>query len=152
MRIEHFQCLDFEFHIQTFFKRPEISEKLDMVYTPQGTKILNLEVSIPPFNCSQINKCDPQRPSMDFCKEVDLNLKIGKKLQGLDLTLSVKASGVDQPVAFLWEVQDAVPPLSNKKQANFTITSREPLIKVIQLTAFTEKGCSVIAIDQIDLG
>lgn len=153
--IEHFQCLKFELQIQSFFKRQAGSGSFRMVYTPEGTIIENLEVKIPAFDCIRINKCNPERNEVKHCETVDLRMSIRKRLRDVEgakrLLLDVAWEGQDQPVAFLWEVQDGLPAFSNKQQDTFTFERMEPTTKNIRLTAYTEKGCSVTEIDRIDL-
>jgi hypothetical protein len=151
LSIEHFACLKFEFRIVSSFKRPEEAEVLDMIYMPKVTKIQNLEMIIPAFNCIQIKKCDPNHPSLDLCKDLDLELKINKKLGTQNITLSAVSSGKDKPTAYLWEVQDGIPGLSNEKVATFTFKTRTPATKIIRLTAYTENGCKVTTADTIKL-
>jgi hypothetical protein len=150
--IEYFECLEFQFHIQSEFQRPEVSDFLDMVYTPKGTSIENLETNLPPFNCVRIDKCDPSRPTEDLCKDVDLQLKINKKLtDSKTVSLDVSPSGNDQPTAFLWEVLDGIPAVSNREKMTFAFRQLEPKIKIIRLAAFTKNGCRVVATDFVDL-
>lgn len=150
--IEYFECLKFEFHIQSEYQQPEFKDKLDMTYTPKGTSIENLNITLPPFNCIRINKCDPTQHPQDLCKIVDLQLKISKQLvDNKKLTLNVTPSGTDQPQAYLWEVQDGEPTMSNEVNATFTFRQFSPTKKLIQLAAFTENGCRVVATDFVDL-
>jgi hypothetical protein len=149
--IEYFECLNFEFNIQSFFNRPEVREQLHMLYTPEGTTIGNLRTKIPAFNCIRTDKCDPERPQVALCGEIDLSLKIIKSIEGAAVILDVEPSGTDSPVAFLWEVQDGKPAASNEKKAKFEFTSADPSIKTIRLTAFTERGCTVTAVDTVNL-
>jgi hypothetical protein len=152
--IEYFECLDFEFHVQTFFKRGGLSQQLDLLQTPKGTTFTQAgvkPVAIPPFNCSRIAKCDPARPVTPLCKTIDMQLKITKSLAN-GIALSVSASGNDKPVAFLWEVQDCRPAAAGGANAQFEIVQKLPLIKQIRLSAFTQDGCMVVLRDQINIG
>jgi hypothetical protein len=151
--IEYFECLKFEFQITASFQRPEVQETVSMSYTPVRTAftIDDIKAAIPAFNCVQINKCDPERPEVPRCGKVDLDLTIVKDVSRASATLDVNHTGADAPVAFLWEVQDGVPALSNKKKASFKFSNREPRQKTIRLTAFTEGGCTVTKMDTIEL-
>ena len=151
--IEYFECLKFEFHIQSTFRQPEFEDRLDIVYTPNGTKIVNMDTQIPPFNCVRIDKCDPNRPTEILCREVDLQLNISKDLadNNKKLILNAQTPGNYKPTAYLWEVQDGVPAVSNKKNPTFTFRQFEPPIKIIRLAAFTENGCRVVLTDLINL-
>ena len=148
--IEHFECLKFEIRIHSFFQRPEASERLDMVYTPKGTLVRNFEIELPPFNCIRTDKCDPERPQVARCAEVDMALKISKSVEGASVTLDVTPSGRDRPAAFLWEVQDGSPAVSDEKKSRFTFPNADG-IKTIRLTGFTEQGCAVTVIDAVNL-
>jgi SprB-like repeat protein len=153
--IEYFECLNFGFQILPSYQRPEIREGFDMNYTPKGVEIQDpaggRPIIIPPFNCLRIDKCDPQRPTVDLCKGVDMSLKIGKKFTNGVLSLNVTSTGTDTPETFLWEVQDGIPAVSNEKQAEFKFTQIEPTTKSIRVSAFTKKGCRVIAEDSINI-
>jgi hypothetical protein len=152
--IEYFECLDFELHILCRFRRSESLEELDTFYTPSGTLIKNLEVKMPPYNCVEINKCDPRHTIVNRCKEVDLALEIMKKVgnRGRTASLAVAPSGLDQLVAYLWEVQDGIPALTNQQEATVSFEQMEPTTKIIRLTAFTKEGCRVTVVDQVQLG
>jgi hypothetical protein len=151
--IEYLECLAFEFHIYSEFQQPEFQDTFEMIYTPKGTSIVNLKTHLPPFNCVRINKCDPNRPTEDLCKQVDLQLKIVKIFgDSGELSLNVSPSGSELPKAYLWEVQDGdTPSMSNETNAKFTFRQMEPRVKMIWLAAYTEKGCRVIETDLIEL-
>ena len=156
--IEHFVCLDFEIRIQAFIARSDgVKEsQIETVYTPKGTEITaNLDfpaVAIPPFNCIRIAKCDPARPVTQDCTEVDLVLKINKRLEGNQLTLKLTTTGRDKAVAVMWEVQDCMPPISGNKPPTLTVVSGSPPTKLIRLTAFTQMGCMVVMTDSFTVG
>lgn len=152
--IEYFTCLKFELFItlrdgdlsSTFIKiNPEGSE----ITVKEGQN--SLAVSIPAFNIVQINKCDPNRPSINPCKEVDLKLEINKEPSENEVVLAATPSGNAQPVAYLWEVQDGIPPMSNEQKARFTFKEPELNTKYVRLTAYTQNGCRVIATTTINL-
>lgn len=155
--IEYFECLKFEFNIQAIFARPESPETCDVRYVPAETKIRieskdqNLEAAIPAFNCTQINKCDPLHPVIDYCKALDLQVKIISVVKDGKLIADCSSSGGDTPVAYLWEVQDGIPALSNEKKAAFTFVPQRTTVKKIWLTAYTKTGCRVTATAAIDL-
>ena len=112
-----------------------------------------MDTQIPPFNCVRIDKCDPNRPTEILCREVDLQLNISKDLadNNKKLILNAQTPGNYKPTAYLWEVQDGVPAVSNKKNPTFTFRQFEPPIKIIRLAAFTENGCRVVLTDLINL-
>jgi hypothetical protein len=155
--IERFECLDFEFRVQTFFSRRGVAERIDLQHTPKGSSYLLQApvgippVAIPPFDCSRIAKCDPARPVEQLCKEVDMQLKIELGLGG-GIEVSAVVGGNDAPVAFLWEVQDCLPPVAGGPRASFAIQQRTPFVKQIRLSAFTKNGCMVVARTQVNIG
>ena len=151
--IEYFECLKFEFQIAASFQRPEVQETMTVNYSPGGTTaaIGRAKVKIPPFNCVQINKCDPEQLEIPRCGKINLALRIVKTVDGTSLTLDVEPTGDDSPTAFLWEVQDGIPPVSMKKKDQFTLSTTAPGIKTIRVTTYTEKGCAVTKVDTIEI-
>ena len=61
------------------------------------------------------------------------------------------ASGGDQPVAFLWEVQDGIPSVAGGDRVALRFDPAEPIEKLVRLTAFTEKGCTVTLEEVINI-
>ena len=157
--IDYFQCLDFELLLAWGYEntthlapnvRVAINSKGSTLKVSQGENILS-DVFIPAFNIVQIDKCDPNRPSKNLCENVDLKLSINKEIIENVVILSAEPSGADQPIAYLWEVQDGIPSLSNEQKARFIFKSLEPGIKNVRLTAYTKDGCRVSAITTITL-
>ena len=152
--IEHYLCLGFKLHVNSFFEQPNSNNSV-LAYNPQGTSILNPNgappIGIPPFNCIEIDKCDPLRVSMPRCQEIDMQLKIGAKFGRNKAILDVASTGKDQPTAFLWEVQDGIPAVSNLKKATFTFEKAGSPVKKVRLTAFTKRGCAVVKEETITL-
>lgn len=157
LQIEYFECLKFEFALQAIFALPELIETYEIQYVPAQTavkiesKYQNLEVTIPAFNCIQIEKCDPLYPVTDVCKNLDLQLKIMSAVEGGKLILDCTPSGKDTPVAYLWEVQDGTPSLSNEKKAVFTFVPQQSTVKRIWLAAYAKTGCKVATTTTINL-
>jgi hypothetical protein len=158
--IEYFECLQFKFQMswpigivtrQEPIKTITVTPTASTIVSTEGEKIL-LDVTIPAFDGTKINKCNPETPSQKLCAKVpDLMLKISQQVDGLTAILNVEPSGSDKPVAYLWEVQNGNPPISNGQKAGFTFTQSELTTKLVRLTAFTEKGCRVMVKDTIDL-
>lgn len=158
--IEYFECLQFEFQMswpigivthQVPITTITVTPTASTIVSTEGEKIL-LNVIIPAFDGYKIDKCNPQSPVKPLCdQELDLTLKISQQVDGLTANLNVEPSGSDKPVAYLWEVQNGNPPISNSQQPSFTFTQFEPPTKLIRLTAFTKKGCRVMVKDIIDL-
>jgi hypothetical protein len=150
--IEYFSCLHFEIRLAFRGVQGENQFSIDSSYTPEGTALFSGRVRIPPFNCATIHKCDPNRPVEQGCKGLDLKLEISAKSAGRDvIALSANAVG-PEPVLYLWEVQETVPIVAEGKTTRVTVTVRQPYIKNIRLTAYTEEGCVAVATSQINLG
>lgn len=154
--IRHFNCLKFEFTINPSYRRPDSMEEPFITYTPEGTTIRILRdappLSVPRFNCTQTDECDPNRPTVDFCEKTDLSLEIIESEVTVNtVSLDAISTGVDSPDSYLWEVEDGIPPFSNEKKANFKFEQVEPSVKNIRLIAYTKEGCQVIKESKIDL-
>lgn len=59
------------------------------------------------------------------------------------MVLAADPSGGDQPVAFLWEVQDGIPSEAGGARVALRFDAAEPSEKRVRLPGFTEKGCTV---------
>lgn len=166
--IEYFECLSFKLQISWSYPvlnsvisnvKPTSSItatiRLDQdgssITTMQESKVL-VDLKIPAFNIMRIDKCDPKRPSTALCNKVDLTLNINKKVADRNITLTAVTSGADAPEAYLWEVQDGNPTISNKKEDTITFSPEEAGKKLIRLSAYTKTGCRVVATDIIKLG
>jgi hypothetical protein len=67
------------------------------------------------------------------------------------VVLIAAVAGGDQPVAFLWEVQDGIPSVAGGAQVAVKFEPPEPVEKLVRLTAFTEKGCTVTVEEVVDI-
>ena len=163
-QIEYFECLDFNLNIQvtsfTLSVEVPLQSVLTETVTPktstivfkQGEQTL-IDIKIPAFDPVKIDKCNPQIPVQKLCdNRPNLTLIISNEVDGLTAKLTANHTGNDQPIAYLWDVPGANPPLSNNPIASFTFTQIEPGTKPIRLTAFTKEGCRVILEDTITLG
>ena len=65
--------------------------------------------------------------------------------------LTAAVSGGDRPVAFLWEIQDGIPSMAGGAQVAVKFDPLEPVEKLVRLTVFTEKGCTVTVEEVIDI-
>ena len=154
--IEYFECLKFDLQAVTTFQRAEASEQLRLAYLPEGTTIQSgtdgAAVKIPAFDGTKTDKCEPTTPVVTLCaKAPDIRLSISKRVDGMTAVLAVAASGSDSPVAFLWEIQDGKPAMTNAQNVTTVFTSNDPRTKLLSVTAFTKEGCRVTAADKIDL-
>jgi hypothetical protein len=152
--IEHFECLDFEFRVAMVFARREVTQVLDLMHSPKGSTFNLAEpVTIPPFDCRSIAKCDPERPVTEFCKEVDLQIEIRVgPFSVREIELAAKVSGSSAAVVLVWEVQDCEPPMATREAMTFKVAQPAPLLKQIRLSAFTRDGCMVVAMRQLNIG
>lgn len=157
--IEYFQCLKFEIQVVSLFGRGNVEERLIVAYGPEGTTVQGVvetnevSVKIPAFDGTKINKCDPQTSGEKLCAEVpNFELHISKTVDGQMASLKVEASGPEKPVEYLWEIQDVRPAMANGQSVVRSFTSNVPKNKLLNVTAFTEKGCRVMKEDTIELG
>ncbi len=159
--IEYFECLPFEFGYSWPLPSPRfIGSITALTVTPVDSTIVITQrgqvvmtVKTPAFNTVKVNKCNPKSIDEPQCpNELDLKLEITQQVDFPVAFLEVKPVGNDEPIAYLWEVQDAIPPMSNGQQTSFRFTQREPNIKTILLTAFTKDGCRFIQKDILKLG
>jgi hypothetical protein len=146
--IEYFECLKFDFRIQSFFRRLELSESLDAVYTPVASEVMvsgaDQRVAIPAFDGSRFDKCNPENPPERLCAaKLDLSLSIDVSIDGRGAALTVVAVGEDRPISYLWEVEDGQPALANGESGWFDFADDEASSKRVRVTAFTRAGCRV---------
>ena len=152
--IDRLVCLDLSFELVVAFTQGQRNRELLVQYSSKGTHVeeAGSAVDIVPFNPSTSNKCRPEEPPVDVCR--DLALKIDFSRAGsipAFIVLTAVSSGNDRPVAFLWEVQDAVPFLADGVSAQFRFDPVEPPEKLVRLTAFTARGCTVTVERRIDI-
>ena len=146
--IEYFECLKFDFRIQSFFRRLELSESLEAVYTPEGSQVMasgaDKRVAIPAFDGSRFDKCNPENPPERLCAaKLDLSLSIDVSIDGRGAALTVVAVGEDRPLSYLWEVEDGQPALANGESGWFDFANDDAISKRVRVTAFTRAGCRV---------
>lgn len=143
--IEYFECLKFEFSIESNFRRPEMLEFLAATYTPQGTALVLADdtrpVLIPPFDCLRKDKCNPQSQWEAICKAPDNpSVKINPKKEGAGVHLET-TTDLPPNLRYVWEVEDGIPAFSNERKAFFNFAHTDPSVKRIWLTVYDEKGC-----------
>jgi hypothetical protein len=101
---------------------------------------------------STSNKCRPDEPPVPQCEGTDLELAIQREGAFPDVVvLGAAALGGDQPVAFLWEVQDGIPSVAGGSRVALRFDPAEPIEKLVRLTAYTEKGCTATHEEVIDI-
>jgi len=151
--IEFFECLsfslemnlDFGENIQPFFRiMPQFTS---VRFISQKTGIDDL----PAFNIERFNKCKPEQAIEEPCaKPLDLKLKIKKSQVGNFVKLDAEFTGSDAPVNFLWEGEDASPPLAQGQAVSFNFNETSGS-KTIRLIVFTKGGCRAFAETTIEL-
>jgi hypothetical protein len=154
--IEYFECLKFDLQVMTMFQRPETAEQLNVAYLPGAMSLQpgaqGEAVKIPAFDGTRTDKCEPTKPVVTLCpRPPDIALRITKRLDGLTAVLNVTASGSETPVAFLWEIQEGRPAMSNATGVTTVFPSAEPRTKLFTVTAFNKDGCRVTLNDSIEL-
>jgi hypothetical protein len=155
--IEYFQCLAFDIRIRaTFTRRDDITVRLNLAYTPEGTAMQANDASakIPAYDGIKIDKCNPNTPSEDLCPSPpQLSLKITKTgQQGANVKLEVAATPNSGDLQFLWEAQSANPSIGNGSTFATTFVRPDATPKLVVVTAFTKAGCTATQSIQIILG
>jgi hypothetical protein len=153
--VDRITCIDFAFELRVGFVQGQRERELELVYNSRGTVVVepatDTKFRIPPFEGSTSNKCRPDEPQVPQCEGTDLKLEIRRKGAFPDAVVLIAATSGDQPVAFLWEVQDGIPSVAGGAQVVVKFEPPEPGQKLVRLTAFTEKGCTVTVEDVIDI-
>jgi hypothetical protein len=154
--IEYFECLRFDIQILSTaqFANGARVEGLKLRYSPEGTKIGGVqdsEISVPPFDGERSDKCNPDKPIEQLCSAPPLKLIIAKTAQrGTKLTLGVKPEPDSPDLQFLWEVQEAKPPMANGRKFNTTFPNAAT--HSVTVTAFTKEGCTVTETIEVPIG
>lgn len=147
--IDRLDCLDVRIVLTVSFRQGERRRKFEITYSSDGTSITEppSSLTIPPFHRSTSNKCPPGTPQVPVCERTDLTLDIRRTGAHPDtVELSAVVTDGEDPVAFLWEVADGVPPLAGGARASrvsLRFEPVEPVVKAVRLTAYTERGCTV---------
>jgi hypothetical protein len=147
--IDRIQCIELSFEIRVNFVQGRRERPLELTYSSRGTGVVDpssdAKVHIPAFGGSTSDKCRPEEPPQPICDAVDVGLEIGRDGRFPEpVVLTAVVSGSDQPVAFLWEVQDGIPSLAGGEQVVLGFEPPEPIEKLVRLTAFTERGCTAL--------
>jgi hypothetical protein len=155
--IEYFECLAFNIRTQaTFTRRDEITVRLNLTYTPDGTAMQanDAATKIPAYDGIRIDKCNPDTPAQDLCPSPPkVSLKITKTAQqGVNVKLEVAATPNDGDLQFLWEAQSATPSVGNGTSFSTTFARGGANPKLVVVTAFTKAGCTATTSIPITLG
>jgi len=154
LRIDRLVCLDLVFTLGVAFSQGQKASRLEIEYSTKGTSVHDRETDasafIPFFDPSTSDKCRPQEPPVDVCAGVDVRVRIERAFDRGGVVMTAEPAGGEEPVAFLWEVQDARPALADGNRVRFEFDPVEPTEKLVRLTAFTEAGCRAVFEERIE--
>lgn len=155
--VDRLTCIEFAFELAVQFRQGRHEQRrFEFVYDPNGTVVVepntDSKFRIPPFEGSSSNKCRPEEPPVPLCKGTDLELLIQREGALPDVVvLTADVSGEDEPVAFLWEVEDGVPSVAGGEHVVLEFDPPEPVEKLVRLTAYTESGCTVTVEETVNI-
>jgi hypothetical protein len=156
LRIEHFECLAFDFNIVSTYRIGDNPErKLDVGYSSRGTAIhgkVSLvrtddvpQYLIPAFNTIKRFKCEPERQPEKPCDNLDIAVQIIAERLETGLSLSFKTNKDDQVDRCLWEVLDGTLFVSDKLIYDWTFMDNQFQEIEIRLSVFMKNGCRIVA-------
>ena len=160
LRIEHFECLEFDFNMLSIYRTNDDSEKiLDVGYTSRGTAIpgkvpdsptrFEQQYLIPAFNTVKTYKCEPDRQPERPCDNVAIPIEILEERFDNGLSLSFAMEKADQADTCLWEVLDGTLFLSDKQKYDFSFMDNQLQEIDIRLSVFMKNGCRIVAEKQL---
>lgn len=157
--IEYFECLEFRFDFTIIYAKPEMEEVLNTIYTKDGTVVIFIsqaaggqqETKYELFECIQINKCDPNRPTKKLFKPSDSKLEIAKKMTEKKVSFEAKPISGDKPSSYFWEFENGMPALSNDRSPVVNYQDATQKTNLFQLTTFTKNGGRSVMTDKINL-
>ena len=154
--IEYFQCLDFDIRVATRFALSSGAESLQLAYAPAATtmRVNDQAAQSPAFSGVRLDKCNPDTPPESLCpKTPQFVLKINTvSTDGTAVRLAVAADPASPDLQFLWEAQNANPPVGNGPTFATKFTQDAGTAGVVIVTAFTGAGCIVTQSARIPLG
>jgi hypothetical protein len=146
--VEHFACHPFVIQIKEEYSFRELLERRTIEYTEKGTQISVEQfpsVQIPVFGSEETNKCLPAQEWSPVCAGADFKLEM--RPPEIDpnhgATLAADFSGPEEPVQFLWQIQDAVPAVLIGQNVKTFLARFDPPTTMVRLTAFSKTGCMV---------
>ena len=154
--VDRITCIDFAFELVVAFVQGQQERQLELTYNSRGTVFVeprrDSKVRIPAFGGSTSNRCRPDDP-VPICKGVELELEIEREGVFPDAVLLravavPSGGGPDQPVAFVWEVQDGIPSVSGGERVVLGFDPPEPIEKLVRLSAFSDLGC-VVTVERV---
>jgi len=146
--VDRLTCIEFSFDLAVSFVQGQRKFAFEFTYNSRGTVVVERnggsKFRIPPFRASTSNKCRPGERAVLLCEDTDLGLAFEPDLSVPDVvTLKAEASGNDEAVAFLWEVQDGIPSVAGGGNVAVRFERTGSTEKLVRLTGFTKKGCAV---------
>lgn len=156
LRIEHFECLEFDFNIVSTYRIGDNPErKLVVGYSSRGTAIPGKapdilthdlpQYLIPAFNTIKTFKCEPDRKPEKPCDNLDISVEIIEERFENGLSLSFTTEKADQVDTCLWEVLDGTLFMSDKLIYDFTFMDNQYQEIEIRLSVFMKNGCRIVA-------
>ncbi|WP_026552442.1 hypothetical protein [Arthrobacter sp. H20] len=154
--VDRLSCVDFRFELAVTFVQDQRERAFELSYTSRGTVVIESsaqsKLRIPLFDGSTSNKCRPDDPPIPRCEGTDLTLELRREGAFPDVViLEAAVFGADAPEAFLWEVQDGIPSVAGGERVELTFEPAEPVEKLVRLTAYTGKGCTVSIEQRINI-
>jgi len=159
--IEYFRCLNFDIRVATQVTLTSGAESLQLAYAPAATtmRVNDRAAQSPAFSGVRLDKCNPDKPSENLCPTTPkFALKINTvSTEGTAVRLAVVAElpNGEPPNAelqFLWEAQNANPPLGNSPTFATKFAQDAGTEGVVIVTGFTQEGCIVTQSARIPLG
>jgi hypothetical protein len=141
--IDHFECLSFAIKLDLSITRSGQKEDLVFTYRPDDTRIRqgDLTTTVPAFNGTKTDKCSANPVAEPLCPQApSFALGISPTQVGQAPTFVVTVTPATPDLAFVWEVQDAMPPMGNGPTFKTRFTSFGS--KLVTVTAFTKAGCT----------
>jgi hypothetical protein len=156
--IETYEC--FQFHLELdlhyFGNTENLRFNRKWRYSNKGSevneevnyysKIFNSTAGIPPFNCTQKNRCHPQSEPIALCKKPFEVGIIPEPFSGNRHSLIVQPEEIVANSAVLWDVQQGVPGISSEQSFNVeTSILYESVYLARVLVVNPETGCAASA-------
>ena len=154
--VDRIRCIDFDFALTVGFTQGGRERSFELRYNSRGTVVAEpgtrTRFRVPPFGGTTSNKCRPGEPPVPQCEGTDLTLGIRRRGAFPDtVVLEAAESGGDPSVAFLWEVQGGTPSVAGGARVALSFEQAEPEERLVRLTAFTERGCTVTLEEVMDI-
>ncbi|HEX7135246.1 MAG TPA: hypothetical protein VF228_21915, partial [Iamia sp.] len=146
--IDRLACVEVVFELIVGFVQGRSERELELGYSRRGTVLVDrtsdTKLHIPPFDGSTSNKCKPDEEPVPVCEGTDLEVRIMRDgVFPSRFFFGADVSGSEAPAAYLWEIADARPSVAGGESVWVEFDPPEPVDKLVRLTVFTERGCTV---------